>query len=466
MPREQYLRAVLDQLAQCADAFCRETNGLACDISYEYKGAPALRHLRVCRVRIMYSSFAAELRYSARLPLNTVYSVLSCVLYPGKSEEAPAIPLPVAADYCAVDSAAPLCIPFITNADAMAEAFACIAGVLRPVLPEMAVIAADGEKTERLLCRYRDELAALLGIDGSDGWGGLTPEKAVTDMQSFSENYLISRFATASFLLLKGKGEALITRCHKEKTLLSCEKRLLARLEAEKTVPDADCPALTRCLSAYNDRGMPKTDLKEFFALFFSWLVLSLAASPVYVGLFSLAVWFEGRHSVCLVGGMTNLPYCFMAAFLTGIALSYFTRFFFYRLLFRRNHAHYCEVSSFAEGDRSDGFMRGFAGVLITLCLAVLLFLVRWNVNFLPGGFIDNTNFFSLKGTYHSYDELEAVVYRPTRENDFGETLDAPSYVLVFRDKTEIDLYEYGDTETYARPLTELLGAHDIPVKK
>ena len=57
-------------------------------------------------------------------------------------------------------------------------------------------------------------------------------------------------------------------------------------------------------------------------------------------------------------------------------------------------------------------------------------------------------------------------MYRPTRENDFGETLDAPSYVLVFRDKTEIDLYEYGDTETYARPLTELLGAHDIPVKK
>lgn len=163
---------------------------------------------------------------------------------------------------------------------------------------------------------------------------------------------------------------------------------------------------------------------------------------------------------------MVYLPYCFMAAFLTGIALSCFTRFFFYKLLFRRDYAHYCEACSFAESDRSDGLMRGFAGVLITLCPAVLLFLVGWNVNFLPGGFIDNTNFFSLKGTYHSYDEPETVVYRPTRENDFGKALDTPSYVLVFRDKTEIDLYEYGDTEAYARPLTGLLDAHDIPVKK
>ncbi len=109
---------------------------------------------------------------------------------------------------------------------------------------------------------------ALLGIDGSDGWGGLTPEKAVTDMQSFSDNYLISRFATASFLLLKGKREELIKRYHQEKTLLSCEKQLLARLEAEKAVPDADRPALTRCLSSYNDRGMPKTSGKECLAVF------------------------------------------------------------------------------------------------------------------------------------------------------------------------------------------------------
>ena len=165
------------------------------------------------------------------------------------------------------------------------------------------------------------------------------------------------------------------------------------------------------------------------------------------------------------MGPEYNFPYCIMAGFITAIAVSYFTRLTFIKLVYRKDFERYRELDSITNGGGADKFMRGFLWVIVTVCLVACLFFVKWNLNFMPNGFTDNSEFWSLEGEYYPYSQIEYVYYKPDRVNAFDEVLEFPSYVIVLKDGREIDLYEHGEISDYEDALLEHLRNKGVPIK-
>lgn len=173
----------------------------------------------------------------------------------------------------------------------------------------------------------------------------------------------------------------------------------------------------------------------------------------------------ENKGSVYLMGVEYNYPFCICLGFFTAIAVSYFTRFKFYKLFNKKGYEKYLRVSSMQNGKGADRFMKGFTYIIFCVSIVISVLLCKWNINFAENGFTDNTDFFSLRGEYYSYEEIEKVYYLPQRTNDFGDVLDFPSYVMVV-DGKEIDFYDFADIVDYEEELLTFLQEKGIKIEK
>lgn len=459
MGREEQLNRILTRFDQAAQRFCDDTSGIFCEISSVYKGTGASRHLRYRFAKIYYHSFSVTFVYTAHAILHTVNSILSCAVSVEKHEHAAAIPLPLITDYCDKDVAAPLYIPFITNEEGMQQAFDCIGRVLRGLLPELADISLDPMRKTALLAAFSKDMTDVLDIDD---W-----EQTQADLPAYLIDFFVLRFCSDAFINhLKGN----FARSHKQlsnvKKRTGYEERMLAFWASDAPADDADLSAILINAASYNESGVPKADAREFGALFLSWVLLTPLVAAVYSGLYFLLVYLEGRESVYVMGAIENFPFCIVFAFITAIALSYFTRFTFCRWFFGKRFDRYREMDYIQNGRSADKAMKRLLVFLAIVSMIGIVLMAKWNLNFLPDGFVDNSRFFSLRGEYHAYSEIEKVYYKPDRVNGLNQTIDFPSYVLVLRDGTEIDFYEHGEIDDYETELLTYLRDWGVTVER
>lgn len=443
MKREEILNCIFSQFDQSAKLFCEDTQGIFCEISKEYKGEYEPQNLKFCFAKIYYHSFAVKLTYTAHGTMNVVNSILGCSVCFDKTDDSIEIPLPLVTDYCDVDIIAPMFIPFITNETGMVQAFDCIGSVLKQLFAKLVDISCDPEYKNRILTTYTDEIKHIFETDIS-----------IEILNRELYDFFTLRFTSTAFInFLKGNRTKAIAQLKKTKKLTGYETRMLKLWTLQKQSEIPNLPSVIANADTYNEHGVQKTNFKEFGIMLLSWLLMAPAASVPFIGLYFLLVWIEGRASVYLLGPIYNFPFCILFGFITAIAASYFTRFKFYNWLSKKDYEKYCEMDSVQNGGGADKLMKGFVAVISVIGVVGCVFLAKWNLNFLSDGFIDNSKFLSLQGNYYSYNEIERVYYKPDRVNDFGQTLDFPSYVLVLENSKEIDLYEYGEISDYENKL-------------
>lgn len=448
------LESIFQQFDTCANQFCESTKGLYCEISSEYKGQEKPQYLKYRFAKIYYNSLVLKFTYTAHGIMSMVNSSLSCTVSFDKSEAAVVIPLQLMTDYCGMTFAAPMCVPFITNGKGMIQAFGCIESVLEKSLDKIMEISYDPEKKNALLKAFADEMKYIFNADA-------TPEMSV-----FFADYFTMRFCCDAFINhINGNRAKAAKQLSKVKKITGYEKRMIALWRSDVELDMPDISALMGVAQSYNDKGVPKANFKEFLSILLPWFVMAPVLSLPYLAIFFLLVLIEGRESVYLMGPDYNFPYCIMFGFLTAIAASYFTRLKAFRLLFKKDYESYREMDYIQNGGGADKFMKGFLAVIVAVCIAGCVLCANWNLNFMSDGFEDNSEFFSLKGTYYDYEQVERVFYRPDRVNGLGETLDMPSYVLVLQDGTEIDLYEHGEITDYEETLLELFRSKGIAVE-
>ena len=450
MNREERLHTIFTQFDNSAKEFCERTRGLACDISAEYSGEELPQNLKYRLAKIFYNSLAVEFIYTAHGTLDTINSILGCVVYPNKQDETLGIPLPMMADYCDRDVTQPLYIPLISNATGMKQAFSCIGNVLEDLLPEIMRRCSDPSGFEQVEDAFLREMNMLFDIHDTDN--------RLDVMEEPWRMFCALRFCSQAFLnALKGEYALAAKQLRKTKKLTGYEKRMIRLWSSGKLLPVSGLSAIVKNAESYSVHGTQKVDFKEFAALFISWLVLTPLASAVYLGVFFLTYAIEGHDAVYLMGPSYNYPFCFVAGFITAIEFSYFTRGIFYKILFRKRYEQYREMDHIQNGGCADRLMRAVLALFMVLGVSFCVLLVRWNLKFTDTGLIDNSQFFSLKGQYYSYEEIDYAYYKPDRVNGFNETIAYPSYVLVLKSGREIDLYEFDEIERYETVLTDLL---------
>lgn len=453
MQREEILNKIHIQFEKCAEVFCKKTKGSFYEIEKEYKGEAKPINLKYMAAKVYYNSLVVKFIYTAHGTLNVVNSILGAVISFGKNEKAPEIPLPLFADYCNADIASPMYIPLITNEKGMEQAFDCIGGVLHQLLPRAIEISYNPEKKTNILKNFVKEIKAIFDIRSVNFAAG---------MEIY--NFFQLRFTSTAFInYINGNLQLAIQQLEKEKNPTAYEKRVLEIWKSQQQAAVDNLPAIVENTKTYNKKGVQKTNWKEFGLLVLSWILLTPLTSLFYTGIYFLLYVFEKRGSVLVLGPVYNYPFCIVFGFVTAIALSYFTMLRIYKWFFKRDFQKYCELYSIQNGGKADRFMKHFAGILCVIGVLGCILMVKWNVKFMPDGIIDNTRFLSVKGDYYSADEIQEVYYKPVRVNDFDETLDAPSYVIVLKNGKEIDLYEYGEIKDYESALLEIL--QDIPIQ-
>lgn len=451
------LNDLFSQFDKSARQFCNDTNGTFCEITSEYKGEENPKNLKYRFAKIYYNSFPIEFKYTSHGILGLTNSILECLIYTDKSQASIGIPLPFAVDYFNFDTAAPLCIPLISNPVGMAQAFACIGSIVIELLDKIEKISYDDNKKEELTQIFITELGFIMGDN----------KLSAFDINEAHYNYVTLRFSSTPFMnFLKGNKSKAIKQLEKNKKLTSYERRILNIWKSVQPFETPDLSAIVQNTESYNTVGVKKVDFKEFSTLLISWFILTPLISALYLGIYFLLFFISSRQSVYFMGPIYNFPFCIIAAFVTSIAASYFTRFKFYKLFHRKSYEKYREMDSIENGGGSDKLIKGFLYILVIASLAVIVLYSKNGVNFKGNGFIDNSKLFSLRGEFYSYKEIDHIYYKPTRENSFGDILDFPSYVLVLKNGKEIDLYEYGETNDFEEHLSDFLQNKDIEIKK
>lgn len=468
MTRTDRANMIHDQFDISARKFCENTDGIFCDITSVHKGELKPQNLKYRYAKIYYNAFIVEFKYTAYGIMSITNSILESIVYFDKNEDAIGIPLPFVIDHCNVDTATPLCIPLISNAEGMRQAFHCIGSVLQNILTDITRINYDTTEKEMLLQSFKKEIDLIFGASPMDDKSEKIDQvHKPFIIDEYCYRYFTHRFSSVAFIdLIKGQRKKAIKQLRKTKSLTGYEKRVLNVWISHDHLEIPDLSAIRKNAEAFNDSGVQKVDLKEFSTLFFSWILLTIGLSVPYAGIFYLLVYIEGRNSIYLMGPIYSLPYCICFAFITAIAASYFTRFQFYKLLFKKDYERYREIDAMQNGSGSDKVMNVFLILIVVSSFVGCILLSKWNLNFLQNGFIDNTSFFSLQGEYYSYHEVDRIYYKPDRINGFGETLDMPSYVLVLKNGKEIDLYEFDDISQYENGLLDHLRDHGINIEK
>lgn len=456
MNREERLKTIFSQFDRSAKAFCEETGGLSCDISFSREDKKKSKSGDDRCAKIYYKSDMIVFQYTAHSVLGAVHSILDGWVFFGKSETDLPVPLPFVVDFCDEDIVAPLSIPYISNEQGMEQAFSCIGDVLKRLMPRIVAISYDEEQKQAMETYFFEEFSAVTG-DPVD-------EVAVSD---YYFNWLTFRFSSIAYLLaIKGKTEKAIKELNKIKGKFRYEKRLMRLWQAGEATDCSQIPDIVANLQWINDKGVAKTDVHEFLPIFSSWFVLAIPAAAVYLGIYFLLIWMQKPGSVYLTGVLQNYPFMICAGFVTAVPISYFTRFWFSRKLFKKNYEKLAEMDHITNGVGSDKVMKVFLYILVVVGVVFSMLIATWNINFKQDGFVDNTGFFSVTGTYYSYGEVDHIQYIPDRVNGLGETIDIPSYALVMKNGKTIDLHEYDDVEYYDPELIEFLQSKNIPLEK
>ena len=456
MKRETMLQNIAKQFSRSSNQFCEDSQGLFCDLSTHYKGAEEPQNLQHCFARIFYPAMSIHFTYTAHGTLGVVNSILGCSISFDKHEDALQIPLPLLTDYLDYNTAAPMYIPLITSTAGMEQAFACIETVVKALLPRILAISYDAEAKEKILAAYRAEIKRIFDLDEADS----VPALMIHD-------YFAMRFTSSAFLnFLKGNTDKAIAQLRKAKGRSGYEDRLLTVWQNLDAYQIPSLPNAAQNAKSYDKNGVQTGSAKEFVTLFVSWLLLAPLASLPYLALFFLFVWIEGRASICLLGPVYNYPFCILLGFVTALALSYFTRFRFYRWFFKKDYEAYCELDGIQNSGGSDRLMKGFLIVIVTAGMIGCALLAKWNFNFKADGFWDNSKFLSVRGSYHSYEQIRRIYYRPDRVNDLGETLPYDSYVVELENGEEIDLYELSEISDYDPALFDYLQDRGVMIQR
>ncbi len=449
MNREKIYDSLFEQFEKSARQFCAESEGIFCEESKEYKSSDNLKGFFA---KVYYNSFYVKFTYTAHGSVGLVNSVLGCSVCLDKNGSSREIPLLLLSDYLDFTTSSPMFIPNIIDEKGMKKAFETIGNVVSDLLPELIRSGDDQEFKESILSKHNEEMKYIFDVDDLEN---------IIDYYFY--DFFVLRFTADGFdCYLKGDFEKACKRLGKIKKPTGYEKRLHSIL----------CSGVyEKCQTSLNDiseisDGAPskKDETKELFVIIASWFILVPLTSAIYLLVFLAVVIMENKGSVYLMGPEYNWPFCVCLGFFTAIVLSYFTRFKFYKLLNKKGYERYTKIETIQSGKGSDRFMKGFAYAIFCISVILSVLLGKWNINFTEEGFTDNTKFFSLRGEYYTYEEIEKVYYLSERTNDFGEVLDYPSYVMVV-DSKEIDFYEFADVEDYEDMLVGFLGDKGVTVE-
>lgn len=273
----------------------------------------------------------------------------------------------------------------------------------------------------------------------------------------------VSRFTLDSYIdYTVGKYAKAIKKYNKLKgKLTSYETRLL---EYIKTNLDKLQMPVEQEMNTLVQAKNLKNVKTELFPMYLSWLFLTPIWYVVYDLIYYIATYFLYKGTIYVTG---SFPFAiFLPAFLTAIIHSYFTRNIVYKILFKKKYNDIKALDEIENGGKVEQMMSKLFQFIIAASLVFAVLIANTNIAFYDEYFKDNLDLLTITGTTHSYNDVYCVYKADGIKNDFGQIVNNPTYVIVMKDRTKINLYYYVEFEDIKENIIPIFEKNNIQIRE
>lgn len=461
--RDRKILEIIEAFNQSAEDFSRR-NRAHCEFDTKYKGNDEIpSRITHHYAKIYFNNFYILFEYTAHGIMSLVNSILSCYVSFDKSNERLLYPMYSVMDIVNRTNFDFYIIPHITNGELMTQCFNQIAHSLEKYINEFKHLSSDPDRKNELFENLLRDMSVFFKYkitnENYEGW-------IIQYYPLYTNRFVLDAYTS----FLTGNYKKAAKKYGKTKSKLLYEHRLLQeiydRMSTQQSAHSCQyrqSPVPLAILDNITKFSSTSAKAKEIIVLYCSWLILGLCWAVPYGAIFFLLLSIE-RSSALYITGPDALG-LFLPSYISGIATSYFARLKIYKFFYRKDYEKKLEIDYITNSPSIDKFMRVFVIIIIIVSIIFTVLLTKSNIKFKDNYIVDNRNFFSLKGKYYSYSQVDRVFYKASRTNDFNQVLEFPSYVIVFKDGTEIDLYDFEEAEKTEKNLIPILQEKGIKIE-
>ncbi len=401
---------------------------------------------KLCRYRIVFFNYVLEFRYvkkeTAYFKASSLYCVLGLkkgsVVYYHLTDIIPFLPQ---------KSFKPCYYGHIESAERLGNCFERLVAIVDSVTSQISPLIYDDSlvrkslfESYKMIYSLKDDAVDFGKIDDRNDYA----HKYFLSLQKMRDGYIFSRFSNSPqySLLLKNKKDAAIAKYEKlnqKDKLLDYEKYLLEHIkDAENYEPVMldDCCDTSDLSSNFHSLGA----FAKAFILVFA------VASVFLCGFCAIYNLLSSK------GAIVALSAPWYIGFLSAAFCSVFgsIAFFLYMPNKRLTKEERKKASNILISKSVKKISVAAFVISVVVSVVFSIMIVITNVRF----YDDNIEFDSKS---YSYSQVDSVYYIDARYNEYGDRIERASYVILFTDKTSLDLDGYTSVDYTQNNILPLL---------
>ncbi|MDR1563642.1 MAG: hypothetical protein LBS74_01640 [Oscillospiraceae bacterium] len=501
-----FTKTLIAKLEQCAKAYAAEKGGIHLEAYSTKRFDDIAEHT----IDLYFNSYILRLSYYPHVRATAAHSVLGCgVSLEKHSGNRLFYPLAQIFGYFKQCPASALTIPLILEEASMQECFYALIKEFESIQPLIESLSYNEEQKKEL---YKAEVEAAAKTiwhsskDVSDAemqksinefkaevytqWLDIKQKKSnevieedelnalvrswVNDAQDvfeeekrkllklYYEGLFIKALGSAYEAYMVGNYSRALKKLRRVKYKTPYELELIKYMEGQHKstphVPHEICKNLTEL---YKD-GIPKNNAKEALLIATAMLLFSIMWLPLFLGIYFIFYFIENSNAEYLLGTLDNAPFAMFPSLLMGGVMIYFLSKPFYKLFFKKNYEKLAALDNATRSPATDKAMRIIIGIILVGSVIFLGLTAHQNVKLTKEGLQDNSSFWSLKGDFYSYEEIDRAIYRDKTPTSYGDWMDVPSYVIHLKNGKVLDFYNF---ETTKQQFLDSLQKHGVLIE-
>lgn len=344
-------------------------------------------------------------------------------------------------------------LPLINSKKQMVSAIRYLAKTFLRYKNRIEKVVDDANKVQELEKNIDDKIFMLLNerVFKSRDVGYLT---------RILELYYVvdtARFTSKNYLnVLKGKYKKAIKQYSREENkLTNYEKRLLQYIK-ENEVKDI----LPENLKTLENAKKVQGSFKELLSMYISWIVVTPFWAAIYLLVYAISYIAFNKGTIYTT--YSNIPYIILFGFITSIVSSYFLRKKIYKIFFRKNQKEMLAFDELENTKATNKFMTKFLQFVIATSLVLTVLFANTNLQFREDGIVSNLDFFSIKGEFIEYTQIDKLYKTEYTVDVLGEKMDATTYTISLKNGEKIDLSYELTTEEIEEKILPILNTHNV----
>lgn len=350
---------------------------------------------------------------------------------------------------------------FIENSDRMELCFEKLSRDFQKIFPAMRKFISSDSSMKKVEEVVRKNIKATVGIDIVSEW-----QTEFTDDDDINlddaYNYLFNLyfgFEQCAFSsheyrdFLEGDWKKALRCYEKKKNRLVYEDAIACYIKSG-VKPE---PVLTEEYECLKDGLKESSGASGFWPFMGAWGMMIVPFLAVCIGIYyaiGCIVYSSAIYATSLE--FYNVLYCLIPALICSMVAGYFMREKIYRKFFRKKFRKMMDYDAIFNTEKSTKRVRVLLYLIYIIALVLVFLCVNNGIAFSNNGIRDKSGFFTIVGTYHSYEDVTDIL---CTKSEAGK-----EYKIYYDDGTTTDVSRYAATQQIEEKIIPILESGNVKI--